>query len=281
MRTALKLVASSIIGLVVLGFILFYPAGTFNYWQAWVFIAIFTIATTVPSLYLARTNPAALQRRMHGGPLAEGRTVQKFIIIGIFLGLFAMMVLSAFDHRFCWSSVPAVVCVIGDVLVVAGLTIGMLVVVQNSYAAAAVRVEEGQKLASRGLYKLVRHPMYAGSLISMVGIPLALGSYWGAAARPWPAGDRPSHPRRGKAAQPGIGRVLRVRAAGALSVTALRVVAPCRDALRYWRGAQPGTYPGPALATIRRSAVRAGPDSRRRQTPGHRHPSADRHPHRR
>ena len=179
MKTAFNLVVSSLIGLVVLGFILFYPAGTFNYWQAWVFIAIFTIATTVPSLYLARTNPAALQRRMHGGPLAEGRTVQKFIIIGIFLGLFAMMVLSAFDHRFCWSSVPAVVCVIGDVLVVAGLTIGMLVVVQNGYAAAAVRVEEGQKLASRGLYKLVRHPMYAGGLILMVGIPLALGSYWG------------------------------------------------------------------------------------------------------
>jgi protein-S-isoprenylcysteine O-methyltransferase Ste14 len=55
----------------------------------------------------------------------------------------------------------------------------MLVVLQNSYAAATVRVEEGQKLASHGLYRLVRHPMYAGNLIIMVGIPLALGSYWG------------------------------------------------------------------------------------------------------
>ena len=109
MRTALKLVASSIIGLVVLGFILFYPAGSFDYWQARVFIATFTIATIVPSLYLARTNPAALQRRMHSGPLAEGRTVQKFIIIGLVFGLVAMMALSAFDHRFGWSSVPAVV----------------------------------------------------------------------------------------------------------------------------------------------------------------------------
>jgi protein-S-isoprenylcysteine O-methyltransferase Ste14 len=179
MKTVFQLAASSIIGLVFLGFILFYPAGTFNYWQAWVFIAIFTIATIVPSLYLARTNPAALQRRMHSGPLAEGRTVQKFIIIGLVFGIFAMMALSAFDRRFGWSSVPAVVCLIGDVLVVAGLTLGVLVVIQNSYAAATVRVEEGQKLASGGLYKLVRHPMYAGSLILMVGIPLALGSYWG------------------------------------------------------------------------------------------------------
>jgi protein-S-isoprenylcysteine O-methyltransferase Ste14 len=179
MKTGFKLAASSAIGLVVLGFILFYPAGTFDYWQAWVFIAIFTITTSVPSLYLVRTNPAALQRRMHGGPLAEGRAVQKLIIVGALLGIFGMVALSAFDRRFGWSSVPAVICVIGDVLVVAGLAIAMLVLVQNSYAAATVRVEEGQKLASRGLYKLVRHPMYVGNVILMVGIPLALGSYWG------------------------------------------------------------------------------------------------------
>ena len=171
--------ASSTIGLVVVGLILFVPAGTLDYWQAWVFITVFTIATIVPSLYLGRTNPAALQRRMHGGPLAEARTVQKFIIIGAFLGLFAMMALSAYDHRVGWSPVPAAVCIIGDVLVVGGLTIGMLVVIQNSYAAATVRVEAGQKLASSGLYRLVRHPMYAANLILMVGIPLALGSYWG------------------------------------------------------------------------------------------------------
>jgi protein-S-isoprenylcysteine O-methyltransferase Ste14 len=179
MKTAFKLVASSIIGLVVLGLILFVPAGTLDYWQAWVFIAVFTIATIVPSLYLGQTNPAALQRRMHGGPLAEARTVQKFIIIGAFLALFAMMALSAYDHRVGWSPVPAAVRIIGDVLVVGGLTIGMLVVIQNSYAAATVRVEAGQKLASSGLYRLVRHPMYAANLILMVGIPLALGSYWG------------------------------------------------------------------------------------------------------
>ena len=63
MKTAVRFTLSSIIGLVVLGFILFYPAGTFNYWQAWVFIAVFTAGTIFPSLYLARTDPAALQRR--------------------------------------------------------------------------------------------------------------------------------------------------------------------------------------------------------------------------
>jgi protein-S-isoprenylcysteine O-methyltransferase Ste14 len=178
-KIAVRLGVSSIIGLVVLGLMLFYPAGTFDYWQAWVFIAIFAIATLVPSVYLARTNPAALRRRMHGGPLAEARTVQKFVIILAFAGLFGMIAFSALDHRMGWSSVPAVVCVIGEVLVVTGLTVAMFVVIQNSYAAATVRVEEGQRLASRGLYKLVRHPMYSADVILMLGIPLALGSYWG------------------------------------------------------------------------------------------------------
>ncbi|MBL7314951.1 isoprenylcysteine carboxylmethyltransferase family protein, partial [Escherichia coli] len=77
-----------------------------------------------------------------------------------------------------WSSVPAAVCVIGDVLVMTGLGIAMLVVIQNRYAASTVRVEAGQILASDGLYKIVRHPMYAGNVVMMTGIPLALGSYW-------------------------------------------------------------------------------------------------------
>jgi protein-S-isoprenylcysteine O-methyltransferase Ste14 len=178
-KTVVRLTASSICGLAVLGLLLFLPAGTLNYLQAWIFIAVFTIATIVPSIYLARTDPAALQRRMSGGPFAEARIVQKIIIIVAFSALFGMVVLSAFDHRYGWSAVPAAVCLIGDVLVVAGLSIGMMVVVQNSYAAATVRVEADQKLASRGLYKLVRHPMYATNVILMLGIPLALGSYWG------------------------------------------------------------------------------------------------------
>jgi protein-S-isoprenylcysteine O-methyltransferase Ste14 len=116
---------------------------------------------------------------MKAGPRAETRTVQKFIVVGVFLGLVAMMALSALDHRFGWSKVPTAVCVIGEVLVATGLCLGMLTIVQNSYTAATVRIEEGQTLASTGLYKFVRHPMYAGNVLLMTGIPLALGSYWG------------------------------------------------------------------------------------------------------
>jgi protein-S-isoprenylcysteine O-methyltransferase Ste14 len=179
MKTGLRVTALSVYGLITFGLLLFLPAGTLNYWQAWVFIGVFTAVTIVPTTYLARTNPAALQRRMRSGPQAETRTAQKIIVTGLVLSLFVMMLFSVFDHRMGWSSVPAWVSVIGDVLVVAGLGISMLVVIQNGYAASTVTVEADQTLVSGGVYKFVRHPMYVGGVIMMVGIPLALGSYWG------------------------------------------------------------------------------------------------------
>jgi protein-S-isoprenylcysteine O-methyltransferase Ste14 len=179
MKTGVQATASSVFGLIVLSALVFLPAGTLNYWQAWVFIATFMVATIFPSIYIARTNPAALRRRMHGGPRAEARTIQKILITGAWLGLLALLVISAYDHRMGWSSVPAWVCLLGDVLLATGLGIAMLVVIQNGYAAATVTVETGQTEVSGGVYTFVRHPMYVGNMIMMVGVPLALGSYWG------------------------------------------------------------------------------------------------------
>jgi protein-S-isoprenylcysteine O-methyltransferase Ste14 len=178
-RTIPKMLVSGLVELVVFGLILFLAAFTFDYWQAWVFLAVFALSTWIPGVYLFRTNPAAHQRRMRGGPAAETRSVQKIIMGSWWLSLAATVVLSALDHRFGWSRVPTAICLVGDVLVAVGLVWAMLVVVQNSYAAATVRVEAGQQLATTGLYGLVRHPMYTGNVIMMAGIPLALGSYWG------------------------------------------------------------------------------------------------------
>jgi protein-S-isoprenylcysteine O-methyltransferase Ste14 len=116
---------------------------------------------------------------MQAGPAAETRTVQKVVISVAFLLMAATIVLSALDFRFGWSSVPTAVCVIGDLLVALGLGIAMLTTIQNGYASANITVESGQQLVSTGLYAFVRHPMYLGNVVLMVGIPLALGSYWG------------------------------------------------------------------------------------------------------
>lgn len=166
-------------GLSAFGLLLFVPAGTLRYWQAWVFLALFALSTWIPSLYLAHANPTALERRMRAGPLAETRTLQRVVITVIFICFPAMFVVSVIDHRLGWSAVPTPVCLIGDALVAIGLVVAMVVVIQNGYAAANVTVEAGQTLVSTGLYAVVRHPMYTGNVILILGVPLALGSYWG------------------------------------------------------------------------------------------------------
>lgn len=178
MKLAIQTIASGVFGLALFAVTLFWPAGTFDYWQAWVFIAVFMATTIVPSFYLAVKDPAALQRRLKGGPTAETRIVQKIVIWAITVSAFAAFVLSALDHRFGWSSVPTAVVVLGNVVVAVGLVLAQAVVFQNSFAGASIRVEDQQPLVSTGLYGLVRHPMYFGAVVMMFGTPLALGSYW-------------------------------------------------------------------------------------------------------
>jgi protein-S-isoprenylcysteine O-methyltransferase Ste14 len=182
MKIGLQALASSLFGIAFFAVLLFWPAGTLNYWQAWVFIAVFIAATMIPSIYLAVNDPAALRRRMKAGPAAETRPVQRIAIVGTVVSVVAVLVISALDHRFGWSQVPTAVIVIGNVLVAVGLGLAQLVVIQNSYAAATITVEPEQKVVSTGLYGVVRHPMYVGALIMMAGTPLALDSYWGLVA---------------------------------------------------------------------------------------------------
>lgn len=179
MKAVARVVGFGLVELAVFGVVLFALAGTFDFWQAWAFLVVFALSTWIPTIYLQRANPDAHQRRKHAGPGAETRTLQKVLIAGWYASLAAMVVVSALDHRFSWSSVPAAICVAGDVLVAVGLGVTSLVVIQNSFAASTVQVESDQKLVSTGLYGLVRHPMYTGNVLTIIGFPLALGSYWG------------------------------------------------------------------------------------------------------
>ena len=178
MKITLQMLSYTVFSIAFFALLLFWPAGTFDYWQAWVFIAVFLVGTMIPTIYLAAAYPDAFRRRTRTGPFAETRMAQKLIYVGVILAVVAVGVLSALDHRFGWSTVPTAVVVIGNVLVLAGLGLAELVVIQNNYAAATITVEKEQPVVSTGLYGLVRHPMYVGALIMTVGMPLALASYW-------------------------------------------------------------------------------------------------------
>ena len=179
MRLALQTLRAAVIGLMVFGLVLFIPAGTLAYWPGWAFIVVFTIMTNAIGLYLAIRDPAALERRVKFGATKETRPMQRVLIAVVTVVLFAVLVVSALDWRFGWSNVPLWVIVLGDVLVAGGLYVCLLVMQQNSFAASTIETMEGQRVISTGVYGIVRHPMYLGTLVMSVGIPLALGSYWG------------------------------------------------------------------------------------------------------
>jgi protein-S-isoprenylcysteine O-methyltransferase Ste14 len=172
------IIRSSIIGTIVLFALLFIPAGTLKYWQGWAYVAAVVIASGAYTVYLAKHDPALLKRRTEAGISHEQEPAQKVIIFSFFVTFIALVVLPPVDFRFGWSSVPWYVSVLGDVLIAISFYIFYLVSKVNTYAAANVRVEEGQKVVSTGMYGFVRHPMYFGAVFLIVGTPLGLGSWW-------------------------------------------------------------------------------------------------------
>ncbi len=162
-----------------MGLLVFVPAGTACYWQGWVFLAVFFAASLVQTLYLMKYDPALLQRRLAGGPTAEKTPTQRIIMVLVSIGFVSLLVVPAFDHRYGWSAVPLCGVIGGDVLIAVGFAIVFLVFRENSFASATIQIVKDQRVVSTGPYALVRHPQYAGAYLYLLGIPLALGSWWG------------------------------------------------------------------------------------------------------
>jgi protein-S-isoprenylcysteine O-methyltransferase Ste14 len=170
---------SSLFGIVALAALLFIPAWTLDYWQAWLFMAVFVCTSGAITVYLAIRDPKLLERRMNVGPRAENEPAQKIIMLLATLGFIVTIVFPVLDHRFGWSAVPASVSVLGDALIALAFLFIFFVFRQNSYGASTIQIAEGQTVISTGPYAFVRHPMYAGALVMLIGTPLALGSWWG------------------------------------------------------------------------------------------------------
>jgi len=171
---------ASIAGLfVVMALLLFAPAGTLAWWQAWLFLVVYFGGSIALVLDLLQRDPALLERRMKGGPWAEERLSQKIIMLLASTGFIALLLIPALDRRYGWSHLPAIIALIGDVLVLLGGYGVWRVFRENSFTSARIELASDQRVISTGPYARLRHPMYATALVMMAGIPPALGSWWG------------------------------------------------------------------------------------------------------
>jgi protein-S-isoprenylcysteine O-methyltransferase Ste14 len=173
-----RAIVQGILGTILFIALIFWPAGTFRYWQGWLFLAVFALSTISFTLYLALYDKPLLERRLAAGPQHEKERPQKIIVSLIFIAFFAVIVLPALDHRYGWSPVPPGITIAGDVLIVLSFLFIFWVIRFNSYAASNIRVEKSQKVVDTGPYAYVRHPMYAGAIWLFVAVPLALGAWW-------------------------------------------------------------------------------------------------------
>lgn len=165
-------------GALLLGVLLFLPAGTFNYWQAWTFIIVFMITISVFGVYFSIKDPALMERRKQAAPGTQQSTLQNIIATVAFSMLIAVFVVCGLDRRFGWSAMPPVLSWLGDAIEVFSFYMFYLVFKENSFGGSSILVEESQKVSSTGPYAIVRHPMYVGTIVMVIGIALGLGSWW-------------------------------------------------------------------------------------------------------
>ncbi len=173
----LRTIAGFVFLVAMLGLALFASAGTFNYWQAWVYLAVFSACVVAITVYLGFKDRRLLESRLSVGPAAETQRVQQVIQGFASLFFLALYIVAGLDRRFGWSYVPAWLSVLADIVVVLGLFIVFLVFRENTFTSAIVEVAEQQRVVSSGPYGVVRHPMYSGALLMVLFTPLALGSW--------------------------------------------------------------------------------------------------------
>jgi protein-S-isoprenylcysteine O-methyltransferase Ste14 len=168
-----------LVTIVMLGLFLFVPAGSLTFWQAWVYSIVSLVSSAAITFYILKKDPALLERRTKVGVVEEKEKGQKLVQGFAYIGFILLLIIPALDHRFGWSHVPFSIVILGDILVVSGLYIYVLVLKENTFASATIEITTDQKVISTGPYGIVRHPMYLGALIYLFGTPLALGSWWG------------------------------------------------------------------------------------------------------
>lgn len=178
-RLLIKMLAAFCLILIVYGGILFIPAGTLSFWQAWVYLAVLIVPTFSGYCYIYRVDPELLERRMRQKEQVREQKLLMRWVKPLFLVFFMV---PGLDYRFAWSKtllggVPLWLTVLSDAIALAALLSVMWCFRFNRFAGRTIQVEAEQKVISTGPYRFVRHPMYAASAVLMLFTPLALGSW--------------------------------------------------------------------------------------------------------
>ena len=165
----IKLVA----GIVLLGLLLFLPAGSLSYWNGWLFMGLLFIPMFIAGIVLMIKNPDLLAKRLNA---KEKESEQKSVILYSSIMFILGFVLAGLNYRFNWIMLPNIVVIISSILFIIAYILYAEVLRENTYLSRTIEVQEDQKVVDTGLYGIVRHPMYAVTILLFLSMPLILGS---------------------------------------------------------------------------------------------------------
>lgn len=164
-----------LLGVVLVGLLLFLPAGTLNWFSGWLFMAILFVPMFGAGIVMMIKNPALLASRLDA---KEGRKEQSIVVKLSGLMFLCGFIVAGLGVRFEWYTLPMPLCIIGAVLFIVAYLLYAEVLRENTYLSRTIEVQEGQKVIDTGLYGIVRHPMYSATLLLFLSMPIVLGSVW-------------------------------------------------------------------------------------------------------
>lgn len=164
-----------LVGLLLVGLLLFLPAGTFGYWQAWLFIGILFVPMFIAGIWLMCRQPELLSKRLSA---REEQSEQKWVVALSSLLFIAMFIVAGLNFRFGWLLMPDWTTYVAACIFLLGYALYAEVMRENVWLSRTVEVQENQQVIDTGLYGIVRHPMYSATLILFLSMPLVLNSVW-------------------------------------------------------------------------------------------------------
>ena len=172
-RLMLQALTKFTMGILMIGLLLFLPAGTLGYWNAWLFTGLLFGPMFLLGILLLLKAPELLAKRLQS---KEKEEEQKLVVLGSLLIFVGGFVVAALDFRFQWTRLPNIVVIIASVVLLVSYGLYAEVMRENAYLSRTVEVQENQKVIDTGLYGIVRHPMYFATTLLFLSIPLVLGS---------------------------------------------------------------------------------------------------------
>lgn len=175
----IKLLFSALIkfsfGIIFVGLFLFLPAGTFDFFNAWLFMGLLFIPMFILGIFLFVKSPELLEKRLNA---KEKENTQKGVVGFSAILFLASFLIAGFDYRYCWTSVSLWGVILASVILLVSYALYAEVMRENIYLSRTIEVQENQKVIDTGLYGIIRHPMYAVTIWLFLSIPVVLGSWW-------------------------------------------------------------------------------------------------------